>query len=117
MKKKFLKGIYPGLMVKQEETNEFFIKSTEEINENSLLFEIDGKIINNRYLEDNNKMLKNKNHKYFYFFTRKYVLSFGNAEGATQRCLKIKKTIILLAWSAPKIIYKKLLIIYFKPFF
>ena len=34
-----------------------------------MLFEIGGKIVNNKYFEDNKEMLKNKNYKYFYFFS------------------------------------------------
>ena len=69
MKKNSIKGIYPGLMVTLSKKNEYFLKSTSDISKDSLLFEIGGKIVNNKYFEDNKEMLKNKNYKYFYFFS------------------------------------------------
>ena len=68
IKKNSIHGIYPGLIISKIKKSNYYLKSTNEIRINSLIFEVGGKIVTNKYLDENKEFLKSKNHKYFYFF-------------------------------------------------
>ena len=69
MKRNSLQGIYPGLRLDKIKNGEYYIKTTDEFKCNTLLFEIGGKIVSNKFFEENRSSLIKKKHVYFQFFS------------------------------------------------
>jgi hypothetical protein len=47
----------------------YYIKTTNDFSGNTFLFEIGGKIVNNKFFQENKKLLIERQHVYFNFFS------------------------------------------------
>ena len=78
MKKNSLQGIYPGLRLEKNQKGEYFIKITDEFKSNTLLFEMRGKIVSNKFFKDNRDILIKKKYVFFQFFSGQNFYQYKN---------------------------------------